>query len=188
MRNLGGAPLRGALIHRQRPQPVNSGTLPVKLGVQRARPWQHYAPTARTTDSAGMTPQALIPALLVPLIGYRVYRRFRTSFGRQPVQTKRMVARIVILAVIATLFIALAFTQLMTLGAAVLGLAIGGIVGVIGLRLTKFELGPQGNFYTPHAYIGGAVSALLVARLVYRFFIVFPTMQTAAEHAAANSN
>jgi hypothetical protein len=136
-----------------------------------------------------MTPQALIPALLVPLIGYRVYRRFRTSFGRQPVQTKRMIFRIVILSLIATLFIALSLTHLMTLGAAALGLAIGGIVGVIGLRLTKFELGgPGGNFYTPHPYIGGAVSALLVARLVYRFLIVFPTMQTAAQQAAPNGN
>jgi hypothetical protein len=136
-----------------------------------------------------MTPQALIPALLAPLIGYRIYRRFKTSFGRQPVQTKRMITRIAILSVIATLLIALSITQLMTLGAATLGLALGGIVGVIALRLTTFELGtPAGNFYTPHAYIGGAVSALLVARLVYRFFIVLPTMQTAAQHAAPNAN
>jgi hypothetical protein len=136
-----------------------------------------------------MTPQALLPALLVPLIGYRLYRRFRTSFGRQPVQTKRMVTRIVILSAIATLLVALSLSQLITLGAAALGLALGGIVGVIGLRLTKFELGgPTGNFYTPHAYIGGAVSALLVARLVYRFLVVFPTMQTATQHATPNAN
>jgi cytochrome b561 len=78
----------------------------------------------------------------------------------------------------------------MTLGAAALGLALGGIIGVIALRLTKFDLGgAAGNFYTPHPYIGGAVSALLVARLVYRFIVVFPTMQTAAaQHAAANGN
>jgi hypothetical protein len=135
-----------------------------------------------------MTPQALVPALLVPLIGYRIYRRFRTSFGRQPVQTKRMITRIVILSVIATLLIALSLGQLMTLGAAALGLALGGIIGVIGLRLTKFELGPTGNFYTPHAYIGGAVSALLIARIVYRFLVVFPTMQTAAQHTMPNAN
>jgi hypothetical protein len=169
--------------------PANGRTQPAKVGVHHPAHKQHYArPRPSPKDPPEMTPQALIPALLVPLIGYRVYRRLRTSFGRQPVQTKRMVARIVIFSVIAILFIALAFTQPMSLGAAVLGLAIGGIVAVIGLRLTKFELSPQGNFYTPHAYIGGAVSALLVARLVYRFFIVFPTMQTAAQHAAANGN
>jgi hypothetical protein len=100
-----------------------------------------------------------------------------------------MVVRIVILSVFATLFIAFALSQLVTLGAAALGLALGGIVGVIALRLTKFELGgAAGNFYTPHPYIGGAVSALLVARLVYRFLVVFPTMQTAAQNAAPNGN
>lgn len=135
-----------------------------------------------------MTPQALLPALLVPLIGYRVYRRFRSSFGRQPVQTKRMITRIVILSVIATLLLALSLTQLMTLSAAALGLALGGIVGVIGLRLTQFDLGPTGNFYTPHGYIGGAISALLVARLVYRFLVVFPTLQSTAQHTVPNGN
>jgi cytochrome b561 len=100
-----------------------------------------------------------------------------------------MITRIVILSVVAVLFLALSFTHLMTLGAAALGLALGGIVGVIGLRLTTFELGtPAGNFYTPHAYIGGAVSALLVARIVYRFLVVFPTMQTAAQHAVPDAN
>jgi hypothetical protein len=132
-----------------------------------------------------MTPQALIPALLVPLIGYRVYRRFRSSFGRQPVQPKRMMVRAVILSAIATAFLILASTQLTLIGAAGIGLALGAGLAFVALRLTKFELGqPEGNFYTPNAYIGGALSAILVARLIYRFFIVFPAMQT----AAANTN
>jgi cytochrome b561 len=100
-----------------------------------------------------------------------------------------MIFRVVIFSVIAALLLAISFMQpATTLGAAALGLALGGIVGVVGLRLTQFELGPQGNFYTPHAYIGGAVSALLVARIIYRFFVVFPTMQSTAEQAAANGN
>ncbi len=133
-----------------------------------------------------MTPQALIPALLVPLIGYRVYRRFRTSFGRQPVQTKRMILRIVILSAVATAFLLLALNQITVLGAGVAGLALGGIAGAVGLRLTRFELGSEGNFYTPNPYIGGTLSAILVARLVYRFLVVMPAMQTAAQHAAAS--
>ena len=38
-----------------------------------------------------LTPQVIVPTLLVPLIGYRLYRRFRANFGRQPVQQTRMV-------------------------------------------------------------------------------------------------
>jgi hypothetical protein len=132
-----------------------------------------------------MTPQALIPALLVPLIGYRLYRRFKTTFGRQPVQPKRMIVRAVILSAVATAFLIVASTQLTLIGSAAAGLALGGIVGVIGLRLTQFVLGtPEGNFYTPNAYIGGALSAILVARLVYRFFVVVPAMQTVAANTS----
>ncbi|HVY80999.1 MAG TPA: hypothetical protein VG994_08470 [Steroidobacteraceae bacterium] len=131
-----------------------------------------------------MTPQALIPALLVPLIGYRVYRRFRTSFGRQPVQTNRLVLRIVLLSAIATALLLLSLSQVELLAAAAVGLALGGIVGVIGLRLSTFEHTPEGSFYTPNRYIGVTVTTILVARLVYRFFVVMPTLQTPA--AAGN--
>jgi hypothetical protein len=127
-----------------------------------------------------MTPQALIPALLVPLIGYRLYRRLRTSFGRQPVQTKRMIVRIVILSAVVTALLLLSLSQSMSLGSAALGLALGAIVGVIGLRLTRFEHTPDGDYYTANPYMGAAVSAILVARLVYRFVVVMPTVQTAA--------
>ncbi|HEU4627526.1 MAG TPA: hypothetical protein VFS52_22415 [Steroidobacteraceae bacterium] len=127
-----------------------------------------------------MTPQALIPALLVPLIGYRVYRRFRTNFGRQPVQTKRMVLRIVLLSAIATALLVLSLSQVQLLGAAAIGLALGAIVGVVGLRLTAFEHTPEGSFYTPNRYIGVTVTTILVARLVYRFFVVMPALQTPA--------
>jgi hypothetical protein len=133
-----------------------------------------------------MTPQLLIPALLVPLIGYRVYRRFRTSFGRQPVQTKRMMVRIVILSAVATAFLLLSFSQITVIGAGIGGLALGGVLGAVGLRLTRFELGPEGNFYTPNPYIGGTLSAILVARLVYRFLVVMPAAQIAAQHAVAS--
>ena len=124
-----------------------------------------------------MTPQALIPALLVPLIGYRLYRRFRTSFGRQPVQPKRMIVRIVIFSAIATASLIFSFSQLTLLGAAAIGLALGGILGVFGVRLAHFEHTAEGNFYTPNPYIGATVSAILIGRIVYRLFIVLPAMQ-----------
>jgi hypothetical protein len=175
--------------------PANGRALPAKAGVQRSPVRQHYAPPPKprpadestpTRGSNGMTPQVLIPALLVPLIGYRVYRRFRTSFGRQPVQTKRMIVRIVILSAVATAFLVFALSHLAVIGAGVAGLALGGIVGVVGLRLTRFELGPEGNFYTPNPYIGGTLSAILVARIVYRFLVVMPAVQMTAQHAAAS--
>ena len=130
-----------------------------------------------------MTPQALIPALLVPLIGYRLYRRFRSNFGPQPIQTKRMVTRIVIFAVLAVLFMGIAIAVPSLIGAALCGLAVGAAVGVVGLRLTSFQFGPNGKFYTPNPYIGGSITALLVARIVYRFMVVAPVIQESVRQA-----
>jgi hypothetical protein len=59
-----------------------------------------------------------------------------------------------------------------------LGLAFvtGALVGVgfsfLGLRHTKFETTAEGHFYTPNTYIGVALSALLIGRIAYRFFVL----------------
>jgi cytochrome b561 len=37
------------------------------------------------------------------------------------------------------------------------------------LRHTRFEVTPEGRFYTPHTYLGLAVTLLFLGRLVYRF-------------------
>lgn len=130
-----------------------------------------------------MTPQALVPALLVPLIGYRIYRRVRKTIGRQPIEPKRMIVRIVVLSAAATAFLLLTFRDTALFGAVAGGLVLGVIVALVGLHLTQFELSAQGSFYTPNRYIGVAVSALLVGRIVYRIFAAMPAAQFTAQHA-----
>ena len=44
---------------------------------------------------------------------------------------------------------------------------------------------PGGIFYTPNAYLGGVLAAVLVGRLVYRFVFLYPALQTA--HAETGS-
>lgn len=48
---------------------------------------------------------------------------------------------------------------------------LGGILGFVGLRLTRFENTEQGHFYTPNAYIGIALSTLFIGRIVYRLML-----------------
>lgn len=121
-----------------------------------------------------MTPQALVPALLVPLIGWRLYRRFKSNIGRQELRPTRMTVRIVILSLIGALFVwgVTLHPTSEALSATLGGLALGAAIGLVGLRLTKFDFSANGNYYTPNTYLGASLSALLVARLVYRFFIV----------------
>ena len=42
-------------------------------------------------------------------------------------------------------------------------------LGILGLRLTRFETTGEGMLYTPSAHLGIALSTLLVGRIVYRF-------------------
>ena len=42
-------------------------------------------------------------------------------------------------------------------------------MGLLGLRLTKFETTNEGHFYTPNIYIGVTLSALFIGRMAYRF-------------------
>ena len=50
------------------------------------------------------------------------------------------------------------------------GILLGAILGIFGLRLTKFETTDEGHFYIPNVYIGSALSLLLVGRIIYHFY------------------
>jgi hypothetical protein len=120
-----------------------------------------------------MTPQAILPAIVVPtLYAWVFYRRIRRNFGRQPYQPARMTLRIGILSVVAALLLFASASHSTLLAAGLGGLVLGAVLGVVGLRLTRFESGPDGFFYTPHTYIGVGLSALFIGRIVYRFVVV----------------
>jgi hypothetical protein len=116
-----------------------------------------------------MDPKLIMPILIGALVVWGIARRLRRTFGRQPVQPVRIWLRIVILTVVGGLIIASSVTRgVEMLEAVVGGLACGLALAYVGLRHTRFEVTPQGRFYTPHTYIGLAVTLLLVGRLAYR--------------------
>ena len=124
-----------------------------------------------------MIAPSAIPLLFAPLMAFAVYRRVRGSFGRQPIRTRKMKIRIGIFAVV----IALAMTSGLqdirlaegVLGGAVLG---AGLATFLGLRLTRFEAGEGHDFYIPNPWVGGALTALLLGRLAWRFMVLAPAM------------
>lgn len=120
-----------------------------------------------------MDSQVITPLLVSLLIGWSIYRRARRSIGRQPVRRARLWVRVAVLAAIGALVLMACFTNA-TLLAALAGGAVGGVaLGFIGLRHTKFEATSQGEFYTPHTYIGLLVSALFIARIAFRFMAIY---------------
>jgi hypothetical protein len=123
----------------------------------------------------------LLPAVVVGVVALRMYGRMRRNIGRQTLRPQRLVVRTAIYAVVT---LALAVFSLMNqrlllgLGA---GLAIGVPLAFLGLSLTKFESTPEGRFYTPNPYIGGALTILLAGRLVYRLIVLSNISQNAAQ-------
>jgi hypothetical protein len=117
--------------------------------------------------------QVITPLLVSLLIGWSIYRRARRSIGRQPVRQARLWLRVAVFAVIGALVLVASITNARLL-AALAGGAVGGVaLGFIGLRHTKFEATSQGEFYTPHTYIGLIVSALFIARIAFRFMSIY---------------
>ena len=49
------------------------------------------------------------------------------------------------------------------------GSILGAVLGICGIRLTRFEATPSGLYYTPNAWLGISLSLLFLGRVAYRF-------------------
>lgn len=105
--------------------------------------------------------------LLVPLIVWRMYSRIRRLVGRQRASRVRPWITLAVF----PLFIAL-FAWVTGPSAALAwlagGVGAGALLGVYGLRKTRFERTAEGRFYTPSAHLGIAVSLLFAGRILWR--------------------
>lgn len=120
---------------------------------------------------------ASIAVLVIVLL---LYRRLRSHFGRQIVKPGRLRARIVVLSCLAAVLVVDSINTPHLLEGLLAGLVGGGLLALVGLRLTRFERGPSGSSYVPNPVIGGALVLLLVGRMVWRMLIAVPA---AVEHA-----
>lgn len=123
-------------------------------------------------------------ALLAPLMAWSIYGRYKRNVGRQPLKPRRLIIRIVILLTILCGFLAYSNIDAPLLAATLAGLVLGAGIAQGGLRLTRFESTPAGDFYTPNTALGLAVSALFMLRIGYRMVV----MATAAGGPATAFN
>jgi hypothetical protein len=119
-------------------------------------------------------PKVITPILLAALVAWGILRRLRRTFGRQPVHVARIWFRIGVLTLVGGLVVATGVStrDAQTLGLLIAGVACGAALAYVGLRHTRFEVTPEGRFYTPHTYLGLAVTALFLGRLLYRVLYV----------------
>ncbi|WP_426701256.1 DUF1453 domain-containing protein [Rhodanobacter sp. Col0626] len=123
--------------------------------------------------------------IMLPLLAWIVWRRVSRQFGRQPIRRKRMIARIVIFAMIGALLALSGLHKLALAEGLFGGVLIGGALGLLGLRLTRFEVDPvKGDCYVPNPWIGALLTVLLLGRLAWRLMAIWPQLQHAPNAAA----
>jgi hypothetical protein len=107
------------------------------------------------------------------LLLFAIYRRFRRFIGRQPLNPRRMVARMVILSIIGALLLPAALHSATVALDISAGLVLGVALGVWGAKHTRFEWHEGKLHYVPHTYAGLVVFALFLGRLLYRLLFVW---------------
>lgn len=110
----------------------------------------------------------LVPAGFAALIVWRMFKRVRRLVGRQRLAPVRPWVTVVFFPLLVALLLLGARQHPDTAAGLLGGAVLGGVLGWVGHRLTKFEATPQGLFYTPNAHLGIALSLLFIGRLVYR--------------------
>jgi len=110
----------------------------------------------------------LVPAGVAALVGWRLYARVRRMVTRQRLSRVRPWVTLLIFPVLVAVLLIGSRSHPSAATALAAGVAAGALLGVYGLRLTKFEQTPAGLFYTPNLHLGIALSALLIARIGYR--------------------
>lgn len=111
--------------------------------------------------------------LFAALVVFAIYRRFRRSFGRQPLRPTRMTVRIVLLVVTTCALLPTALRSAQFLWAELTGATLGLSLGVWGARRTRFLMYREKLHYVPHTYTGIAVTLLFLGRLVFRVAQVY---------------
>ena len=130
--------------------------------------------------------QALVLLPLAVLIVFRLYRRYRSHIGPQKVQPRRMTLRVVILGAVTAglLFSPVGNNARLEMLAAIV---LSGGLAWYSLHLTTFQRRGAERYYIPNLYIGLAVTALFILRIVYRVFTVYAEVQQGGAAASGNA-
>lgn len=118
--------------------------------------------------------------VMLPILAWIVWRRVSRQFGRQPIRRRRMIFRIVVFVLVGGLLALSGFHHAALAEGLAAGALLGGALGLLGIRLTRFETDPaKGDCYVPNPWIGALLTALLLGRLAWRLLVAWPQMQQA---------
>lgn len=110
--------------------------------------------------------------LVVAFVGWRFYRRFRRLIGRQRLGKARPWFTVFFYLGLTLLLLGSLHTHPANAACLTGGFMAGAALGFYGLKKTLFERTPEGLFYTPHAHLGIALSAVFLLRMTYRMLVI----------------
>jgi hypothetical protein len=120
-----------------------------------------------------MAPQLVMPLVMAPILVFAMWRRVRRTFGPQPIQRKRMMLRMGLFALAGVFIAATGLLNLHLLEGLLGGVLAGAALGLLGLKLTRFERNAAGaDVYIPNPWIGGVLTVLLLGRLIWHFAVL----------------
>ncbi len=128
---------------------------------------------------AGLALIALLPVSLV--------LRYRMGTTRRPARGWIVTVNVLGIALSVGLFLAAAAATSAWVPYAftytVAGLAGGGLLGALGLSLSRWESTPRALYYTPNRWLVLAISLVVTARVVYGFWRAWNAWRAAGEAA-----
>jgi FtsH-binding integral membrane protein len=136
-----------------------------------------------------LTPTSVAILMLLPLIGWRVYVRFKRMVGRQRVSRIRPWITLVLFPLLIAFLASAAIATGHPPWWLALGVVAGLLLAVYGLSLTHFEVTPKGLFHTPNARLGIILLTLFIGRLVFRLvelYMLGPKIEQAQPNFASS--
>lgn len=115
-----------------------------------------------------------LPVILLALMPLVLFQRYRLGSARRLARPWITTITLVSMTFSAVFFLfAAAVTQIWVAGAfrgAAFGVAIGCVVGVLGLLLTRWEAGLRTLHYTPNRWLVLVITLIVSARVLYGFY------------------
>jgi hypothetical protein len=116
----------------------------------------------------------LLPLAVIALMPLILVQRYRAGSARRVARPWFATLNVVLMTFSATFFlIAAAVTSVWVPTAftsALAGIAIGGVLGAIGLKLSRWEETPRSLHYTPNRWLVFGITLVVTARVVYGFW------------------
>lgn len=105
---------------------------------------------------------------IITLVLWRVYSRVRRMVGRQTLKPRRLQITLVMFPLLLAMLMLTSLAHPLNAFYVCAGAATGALLGLYGLRLTRFEVNGNEFFYTPNAHLGIALSLVFIGRIIYR--------------------